>query len=230
MCFYNDGVILEKQLFDKQTIENIKQSVSKLKPDHGFDHNLEFVVDKPKNLYSQYCSENIDDNSFSILNNKIKKIVDQYIEDAVPFGNGNVVVQNSGYNAIMPHLDCPYRFTQYNYEKDLLGVLAFVPLDNFTKENGATGFVKGSHKFQLDNVKCYKGHYNDFYNDNHEQIECEIGDVIIWNAKILHSGMPNHTEYSRAGIAINYVSNSIMDNLYKIMNEQSHSEQYRNDV
>lgn len=58
----------------------------------------------------------------------------------------------------------------------------FIPLTKCTKENGATEMLLGSHVGDSGKVAV---------------AECEPGDVIIMNGKLIHRGMPNTTNENR---------------------------------
>lgn len=222
MSFDNDGFILIKNVFTIDFVNSLKNKVKNIKPHHGFNKNIEFLIEIDNyDEYYQYCTDDLDDKCFHEINSIIFKHVTKYFTNAVPYGNGNVVVQNPGWSGILPHLDCPYRFKKYNYETKLIGLIAFIPLGNFSINNGSTGFVKGSHKYHFNNLKCINGHYTDFFKENFIQLEFNIGDLLIWHAKILHSGMPNFSNEPRSAIAINYVDQNILNDLQTLVNNEN---------
>jgi ectoine hydroxylase-related dioxygenase (phytanoyl-CoA dioxygenase family) len=68
-------------------------------------------------------------------------------------------------------------------------------VDDFTKENGATLLVPGSHKWPRDRAP-----------ESHEitQGEMSKGSVLIYFGSLLHAGGANRTDASRTGIVISY--------------------------
>ena len=68
-------------------------------------------------------------------------------------------------------------------------------VDDFTKENGATLLVPGSHRWPRDRVP-----------EPHEitQGEMSKGSVLIYFGSLLHAGGANRTDTSRTGIVISY--------------------------
>jgi ectoine hydroxylase-related dioxygenase (phytanoyl-CoA dioxygenase family) len=68
-------------------------------------------------------------------------------------------------------------------------------VDDFTKENGATLLVPGSHKWPRDRAP-----------EPHEitQGEMSKGSVLIYFGSLLHAGGANRTDTSRTGIVISY--------------------------
>jgi ectoine hydroxylase-related dioxygenase (phytanoyl-CoA dioxygenase family) len=68
-------------------------------------------------------------------------------------------------------------------------------LDDFTVKNGGTRFVPGSHH---DFSKWRSAMKSSSYNHpEQKQVEAPAGSVFIFNAHLLHSGMPNNTQQSR---------------------------------
>ena len=70
-------------------------------------------------------------------------------------------------------------------------------LDDFTKENGATRIVPGSHKnlTYAENGKLY---------DNEIFVEGKAGSVLIYNASLWHGGNKNMTNSTRWGLVLGY--------------------------
>lgn len=68
-------------------------------------------------------------------------------------------------------------------------------VDDFTKENGATLLIPGSHRWPRDRVP-----------EPHEitQGEMSKGSVLIYFGSLLHAGGANRTDTSRTGIVISY--------------------------
>jgi ectoine hydroxylase-related dioxygenase (phytanoyl-CoA dioxygenase family) len=68
-------------------------------------------------------------------------------------------------------------------------------VDDFTKENGATLLVPGSHRWPRDRAP-----------EPHEitQGEMSKGSVLIYFGSLLHAGGANRTDTSRTGIVISY--------------------------
>ena len=68
-------------------------------------------------------------------------------------------------------------------------------VDDFTKENGATRLVPGSHKWDKDREPLP------------EEILCaemKAGSVLIYTGSILHGGGPNKTNKNRLGVFMHY--------------------------
>jgi ectoine hydroxylase-related dioxygenase (phytanoyl-CoA dioxygenase family) len=68
-------------------------------------------------------------------------------------------------------------------------------VDDFTKENGATHVVPGSHKWPLDRQA-----------QPHEEVQgvMEAGSVLVWLGSLQHGGGANRTERPRTGVVHSY--------------------------
>lgn len=69
-------------------------------------------------------------------------------------------------------------------------------LTDFTRENGATRIVPGSHLWKE----------RPAYGAHHDSIPAEMsrGSLLIWNGSLWHGGGANHSDQRRVGIAMNY--------------------------
>jgi ectoine hydroxylase-related dioxygenase (phytanoyl-CoA dioxygenase family) len=65
----------------------------------------------------------------------------------------------------------------------------------FTRENGATIVVPGSHKWDPDRMPVA---------EEITQAEMEPGEVLIYLGSLIHAGGQNRSELPRAGIALSY--------------------------
>ncbi|WP_432467950.1 phytanoyl-CoA dioxygenase family protein [Agarivorans sp. Z349TD_8] len=90
------------------------------------------------------------------------------------------------------HVDCP-RFIE-NYITNI-GVI--FPLDDFNIDNGATLYLPGSH------LKKNIPDENTFYK-NAKQVVCKKGDMIIFNARLVHAAGENITNQGRYALTINF--------------------------
>ena len=68
-------------------------------------------------------------------------------------------------------------------------------VDDFTKENGATHVVPGSHKWPLDRQA-----------QPHEEVQgvMRAGSVLVWLGSLQHGGGANRTKRSRTGVVHSY--------------------------
>ncbi|WP_163131757.1 phytanoyl-CoA dioxygenase family protein [Agarivorans sp. Alg241-V36] len=90
------------------------------------------------------------------------------------------------------HVDCP-RFIP-NYMTNLGLIL---PLDDFTLDNGATYYLPGSHLSE--NIPSE----DNFYQQAQRAV-CRKGDLILFNARLVHAAGANDTEQERCALTINF--------------------------
>jgi ectoine hydroxylase-related dioxygenase (phytanoyl-CoA dioxygenase family) len=74
-------------------------------------------------------------------------------------------------------------------------VNAMWPLCDFTKENGGTVLIPGSHRWA-----------NEFPNDDSPRITIEMpaGSLLIYSGNLWHGGGANHTDQPRLGVVLHY--------------------------
>lgn len=90
------------------------------------------------------------------------------------------------------HVDSPRFISGYRTN---MGVI--FPLDDFTKENGGTLYCKGSHKREeLPQEK-------EFY-ERASVITCSAGDMIVFDARLVHATGVNSTSEARHALTINF--------------------------
>lgn len=89
------------------------------------------------------------------------------------------------------HVDCPRFIPGYATN---MGVI--FPLDDFTEDNGATFFLRGSHLGPEipDDATFYK---------NAHRACCRAGDMILFNGRLVHAAGANTTERARHALTIN---------------------------
>ena len=100
------------------------------------------------------------------------------------------------------HLDYPYNLNQ-NLKKSNLGIL--IPLMNFNKHVGSTAFLPKSH-LQDDFINNFD---NEEINKNAQFLETEVGDIFLYDGKLLHTGSKNNTKSLRNLISIQFVEKHI---------------------
>lgn len=86
------------------------------------------------------------------------------------------------------HRDSPRYSRQY-----LLTIQILYMIDDFTKENGATHCLAGSH--QVSDKPS-----DEFFSNNAVQVEGKAGDALIFDSMVWHAGGENTTTKSRRGV------------------------------
>ncbi len=123
---------------------------------------------------------------------------DSYIADIITNEPGNTYIK--------PHIDSPYRFDRWWNEDELLGVQCIIPLCKFTAENGGTGVLPNSHNTRWVVKDSYAGKYNEEFLAGVVQPDMNVGDVLIYHPRTLHSTMPNQTDTPRRALLIHITS------------------------
>jgi len=88
--------------------------------------------------------------------------------------------------------DLMFNFTHPEFEAMINTMWA---VDDFTKENGATHLVPGSHKWPLDRQA-----------QPHEEVQgvMKAGSVLVWLGSLQHGGGANRTKRPRTGVVQSY--------------------------
>lgn len=130
----------------------------------------------------------------------------------------DVITNTPANKYIKPHIDSPYRFDQWHDRFDLLGVQCIVPLCEFTKANGGTGILPGSHTKNWVVQDSYKGVYNEEFLAGVVQPSMSVGDALIYFPRVLHSTMPNNTNYNRRALLIHITEKFMIEKLKLVDN------------
>lgn len=151
------------------------------------------------------------------INDILLPIVGAQLDNATWY-TSDIITINGDTNLVNPHVDTPHRFKKWNTDPRLLGVQCIVSLQHTSPEMGTTGFVPNSHEPDWDIDMCYNGAYNKYFWDFHEQLFMPMGSVLMYNARLLHSSMPNYLPEPRPMLLLNYLNGDIMEDVKKIDN------------
>lgn len=219
--FNTKGFYVVPNLLCSELILELIDHENIIKAHHGFNYENKYITNiRDKSNYIQYCTEEASDILYNKVNSCISKYVNKFLPNSQSYNNGSFICQKNGWNMIAPHLDTPNRFLKFNKTKELLGLHAFIPLDNFNKESGGTAFLPGSHNYFFDHWGSIQGKYQELFLDNCEQVTCSAGDVLFFNTRCLHSSMPNTSGYIRRAYSINYIRNDILLELKKLVSDE----------
>jgi ectoine hydroxylase-related dioxygenase (phytanoyl-CoA dioxygenase family) len=203
------GFVIVKNLINPDLIESIENKHNDLYPTRGHDINNKYwprsTIDQCTD-FAYWWSQQV--KTWFEIDAVTHPLIDYtghlfknpcvYVAD---------VINNTPNNKyIKPHIDSPYRFDQWHDSKELLGIQCIIPLCKFTKENGGTGLLPGSHNKNWIVKDSYKGVYNDEFMANVYQPEMNVGDVLIYHPRTLHSTMPNNTNKIRRALLIHITS------------------------
>jgi len=215
------GYVLLESFIPSWLISAFKARMMDLKPVRASSADKKYAErDDIKNLpdISVYWSQAVDDFDEVI---KIRRLVDPLITQNFPRLShyiSDTVTINPGSNWINPHVDTPHRFSKYNYDPRLLGIQCIISLYDINKENGSTGLVPYSQKRNYDINQCYQGKFDRWFKENCIQPNMPTGSLLFYNCRVLHSSMPNPSALPRPALLINYLDNTIMDEVSRVDN------------
>ena len=86
-------------------------------------------------------------------------------------------------------------------------------MHDMSSHAGTTAFLPKSFKHMWDIKDCYKGVYTNEFLKGAIQPEASYGDVILWDARTLHSQMPNITKTNRYMLLMNYLEERIVNDV-----------------
>ena len=182
-----EGYVLLERVIPHNLIDDFVSKISELKPVRASNSDKKYAerdaIKELENInvwWSQEVSQLIECQ-------KIKDIIDPILTTNFPnleFYASDCVFIESKSQWVNPHVDTPYRFKKYNFDKRLLGIQCIVSLVDTNKENGSTGLVPFSHKRDFDIDKCYTGVFNRWFMDNVKQYDMPKGSLLFYNCKI----------------------------------------------
>ena len=208
------GFTVHENVFDISIIEELNNYAKTLNPERGHDKKMNWFgwnkVEKMENP-----AEEVDWAYYwtpHVHHPHVEKIKDQLspMADAT-FGEGNwvwhvqdFIVLQPGMNFMRPHIDTPYRFKEFKYAEGLLGLQFMVMMCDFTPDNGATGYVPGSHKYIYDGIhmRDKQESWRLFFADNYEQYTAGAGSFVCWHPRLIHSTMPNKSNEIRRALLL----------------------------
>ena len=109
-----------------------------------------------------------------------------------------------GAKAIPLHIDsvCPEPIPPW-----MIRFIIILPLADFTKHNGATAFVPGSHKF------LRRPGPNDIINHASKEVvtECKAGSLVLFDGATWHRSSDNQTKNHRPGLMLSFAASYFME-------------------
>lgn len=215
------GFLIIRNIIPTHLLDNLLEKQNEFKPvrasasDHTYAEKED--IKKLKNIAVYWTQDLSNWNVVQEIEKVINPIILKYFTDAIFYGS-DVVVISAESKWINPHIDTPHRFKKFNYDRRLLGIQTLIPLFDLDENFAATGLVPNSHKKDFSISLCYQGFYNTYFKENCIQPKLNKGDVLIFNARTLHSSMPNSQPVERPALLINYIDKNIMEEIKIIDN------------
>ena len=178
--------------FDSRNLKKIKNTLKEDTKKYQSEYSLNFLknIDEHNTLRAPIIRNKI---YFDIcLNKHLIKLLDKLFVGKYILNQQNGIFNpaNEDYNQAYWHRDLPY---QHFTSSMPLSINAIFCVDDFTKINGSTWVIPGSHLF--DNFPS-----NEYINNNKIQIEAKSGQYIVINSMVYHSGGFNKSNNTRRGI------------------------------
>lgn len=188
--FNEKGFVIMDNVLDEKFIKN-----AIIELEDALKKEIEYMGTKEYKFYGYVLSNAKYGGIFWDLL-KIKKVIDpinlimgensilySYTSSSMPPMKGN--------DASHIHVDCPIFLDNYILR---MGVL--IPLVDFTKENGASYYLEGSHlKEEMPN--------EDTFYKNSTRLIMKAGQACFFNTRVWHSGGENKTEHWRHALTLN---------------------------
>jgi ectoine hydroxylase-related dioxygenase (phytanoyl-CoA dioxygenase family) len=215
------GWILYKKFVPDSLIDDLNKQLYKLAPRRALDVNKHYAEDKNiANLgpLAIWWSQQVLDWPEV---QAIESVVCRYIETVLPGAKlyaSDVVTIQPGSTLINPHIDTPHRFPKWNFDNRLLSIQTIIPLHDIGSDSGATGLVSGSQLNDYPIDDCYQGKFDSEFLDKCEQHDMPSGSLLLYNAKLLHSSMPNPSTRARKALLIHYTNPTIYNELREVDN------------
>jgi ectoine hydroxylase-related dioxygenase (phytanoyl-CoA dioxygenase family) len=207
------GFTVQRDAFDIDKINELNEFAETINPERGHTKDKKWIgwnqikdIENPKTEldWAYYWTEQ----AHHPIINEMKNTLAQYADAA--FGEHNwvwhvqdFIVLHPGMNFYRPHIDTPYRFPEFRYNQELLGLQFMVMMCDFNEHNGATGYVPGTHKYMFDpkSIQDDKS-WDIFFADNYQQYTANAGSFVAWHPRLLHSTMPNKSNNIRRALLL----------------------------
>lgn len=213
--FDEDGFCVYQSVFKDDIINDLNSFSKTLKAQRGHDkkrkwYSWENVNDMTDEEFSSvdwayHWSEHASNPSIDFIKKELSKYNDTILgTDNWVWYSCDFITLKPDMSFVRPHIDTPYRFSEFKYAEKHLGIQYGIPLDDVDELNGATGFVPNSHKYILDgkSIQNHLESWDIFFLDNYIQPRIQKGGFIMWNPRLLHSTMPNRTKEDRKMLLI----------------------------
>jgi len=213
----NIGFTVHQSAFDPNVIKELDEYAKTMRPMrghaldrswHGWDACASMQDPQQEVDWAYYWTDDVSDHA--IVQEHITPVLGECADAA--FGKDNwswhvidFIVLHPGMDFMRPHIDTPYRFKEFKYSEELLGLQFMVMMCDFNEVNGATGYVPGTHKYIYDyyqNMYADKSHFDLFFMDNYKQHLAPAGSFVCWHPRVMHSSMPNNSDTIRRGLLL----------------------------
>ena len=235
--FFNNletyGFTVSDKVFDTHQMQQLNQLADDIPPFVGMDKNKGWMdpdgAKDKTNDWAYYWSVTPSDHFY--INHTILPHLSRICDSVLGVSWGwqltnRYIMSNYKHDyPVYPHFDAPYIWPQKPEVQmakylppGVLSVTFMIPLVDFTKINGATGFVPGTHKYLYDTADWdnSKKHLQTFFNDNVVQPSVPLGSFSCFYGNCMHSVMPNTIDSVRRGIIFRAIRQDALDDMNKL--------------
>jgi hypothetical protein len=197
------GYCVAKNVLNIEWVSKLNSLTDLLIPQRGHDFEFKYFprrqLDQATDLAIWWSQQVTTWNGAKEINNRLLELTADLFDEPNQVYVSDVITNEPGNQFVKPHIDSPYRFDQWHDSFELLGLQCIVPLCDFSKANGGTGIYPGSHLTNWNVQDSYKGKYTQEFMEHVYQPEMSVGDILIYNPRVLHSTMPNNTSTFNVG-------------------------------
>lgn len=219
--FNKNGYVVLKDLISLDPIKAIEKKSDLLVPHRGHAMDYKYYpadkIHECKSLGIWWSQELSGWPEVQAITKKLIEVVGGLFDQPALYVS-DIITNEPGNTYVKPHIDSPYRFDRWWDRDELLGVQCIIPLCKFSKENGGTGLLPDSHNTRWVVKDSYAGKYNEEFLAGCVQPEMDVGDVLIYHPRTLHSTMPNRSDLPRRALLIHITSQSMVDQLKRVDN------------
>jgi len=211
--FLSQGYGVWKDLLPKASIYELIYNIDLYDyPDRGHDINGQYHEKRTTDIeWGSYWTIPLNNNPrVDEIRNITDRIASKILLEPV-FYHSDISVLTTSSHSIRPHVDTPHRHEPWsNKISRTLGIQLAIPLQDHGSLSGTTAFLPNSHRRHWDIRDCYAGKYDQEFLENYHQPEIHFGDFLMWDARTLHSAMPNKGHSKRYMLLFNYLEKSIV--------------------
>ena len=190
--FNKNGFLKIRSTFGKKELNKLRKKIKILREEYINTFGEEYLksIDEINSVRAPLI---FDDIFLEVaLDKKLIKCVKDLIDGDFILNQSNLVINppKKSFNQGFWHRDIPYQ--HFTISKPI-SVNALFCVDDFTKENGSTALIPGSHLFEDFPSKNY-------IENSAIQVEAKAGEFIIMNSMVYHGGSKNLSKNERIGI------------------------------
>jgi hypothetical protein len=215
------GWMLYQNFVPDNLIQNFNNRILELKPKRALNFKKQYAEDHEIQsigpLAIWWSQQVLNWPEFQSIEKIVATFIATQMQDPILYAADVVTIQ-PGSNLINPHIDTPYRFPKWNFDKRLLSIQTIIPLHDIDSNSGSTGLYSGSQLKDYPINECYAGKFDQEFTENYIQPNMPCGSLLYYNAKLLHSSMPNPSTRARRALLIHYTDPTIINELYEIDN------------